>query len=348
MRNHIWFGLVLAGLVACGTTNAAEDGENDSFTGGGKADGGGIADGTPEAIGVLRVANGSSLATLKSRVGLTKRTASHIISFRAGADATLGTSDDRDFRTLAELDAVPYVGPVAFDELLAYAEAQGDVPSEDPFAADPAGQQVASYDDVVQLFPPGTSFASLGRFNMFEQHRSCGAASCTPWQDTASLVFTTILNGGPGGQQVFQTLPLEGDVYLVARTNYPKANLYLELQGDPDASGNRLFTSCFVGPYTGDSSRAVIAARGLQTCDTSVTGFDEIAIERAGQGPVLDRLWGIQISDVAKVVPIDWGGTSASDLGYLTVSHLALVANQSADYYRETARLAVAADLSRP
>jgi hypothetical protein len=348
MRNHIWFGVVLAVLAACGTTNIAEDGENDSFSGGGKADGGGIAEGTPEAIGVLRVANDASLATLKSGVGLTKRTASNIIGFRAGADATLGTSDDRGFRTLAELDAVRYVGPVAFEELLAYAESQGDVPSDDLFAAAPAGQRVASYDDVLRMLPAGASFANLGRFNLFEQHRDCGPSSCAPWQDTASLVFTTVLDGGPGGQQVFQTLPLEGDVYLVAVANYPKANLYLELQGDPDAAGNRLFMSCFVGPYTGDSSRAVIAARGLETCSTSVTGFDEIAIERAGHGPLLDRLWGIQISDVANVVPIDWGGASASDLGYVTASHLALVANQSADYYHQTARLAVAADLSAP
>jgi hypothetical protein len=346
MRNHIWLGLALAGISACAATDTGADGEDDSFLAGGKADGS-ITEGSPEAAGVLRVANEASLATLKADVGLVTRTANRIIAYRAGDDAALGTGDDRQFQTLAELDAVKYVGPVALEELLAYAEAQGYVPDMDPFAADPAGQPIASYDDTLALLPAGETFAKLGRFDVFEQRRACGASGCTSWQATTSLTLTTVLDDGPGGKQVFETLPLEGDLYLVARTAYPKAQLFLEMQGDPDVDGNRLFVTCFVGPYTSEADRPVIDARGLRTCDTFVTNFDEIAIERAGSGPELDTLWGLQISD-ATVTPIDWYGRSATDQGYLTPSHLALVANQSADDYKQTARLAIAADLARP
>ena len=346
MRTQIWFGLALAGISACAATDTGSDAENDSFLNGGKADGG-IAEGSLEAAGVLRVANEASLATLKGDVGLVTRTANRIIAFRAGNDAALGTGDDQRFQTLAQLDAVPYVGPVALEELLAYAEAQGYVSAEDPFAADPAGQPIASYDETLALLPAGETFAKLGRFDVFEQHRTCASSGCTSWQDTTSLTLTTILNGGPGGKQVFEALPLEGDIYLAARTAYPKAQLFLEMQGDPDVDGNRLFVTCFVGPYTSEADRPVIDARGLQTCDTFVTNFDEIAIERAGSGPQFDTLWGLQISDT-RVTPIDWAGHTAADQGYLTPSHLALVANQSADYYKQTARLAIAADLARP
>lgn len=346
MGKYVWLGLALAGITACAVTDAGEDGENDSFLGAGKADGG-LADGSRPAAGVLRVANESSLETLDSDVGLSTRAANRIIAFRAGADTTLGTGDDRRFQTLAELDAVPYVGSRALEALLAYAEDRGYLPSVDPFAADPAGQPIATYDDVLALLPEGEAFADLGRFVVFEQHRVCGASGCTPWQDTTLLTLTTVLSGGPGGRQVFPALPLEGQVYLESIEAYPQAQLYLALQGDPDHNGDRLFFWCFVGPYTGETARPVIAARGLTTCDTFVTNFDEIALARAGQGPSFDRLFGLQISDT-RTTSIDWGGQAATDKGYLTPSHLALVSNQSADYYMQTARLAIAADLARP
>ena len=128
MRNCTWLSLVVIGLAAC-ATDASEDGVNDSFTGDGKADTGGISEGTPEALGALRVANEASRTELRSGVGLSSRAAANIVAFRLGDDGTPGTADDRSFSTLAELDAVPYVGPIAFGKLVAYAKANGEIPS---------------------------------------------------------------------------------------------------------------------------------------------------------------------------------------------------------------------------
>jgi hypothetical protein len=101
-------------LVACAATPPASDGRDDSFLAGGKTDSG-ISEGSPEAAGVLAVANSLSEDQLRDDVGLSDQAASHIAAHGA------------TFDTLAELDAVPYVGSVAFKKLLAYARANGYV-----------------------------------------------------------------------------------------------------------------------------------------------------------------------------------------------------------------------------
>lgn len=85
------------------------DGANDTFLGDGKSDTGAVVDGTPEARAVLRLANSATLDTLDHEVPLDARAAANIIAARPIA-------------TLAELDAVSYVGPVAFGNLLEYAQ----------------------------------------------------------------------------------------------------------------------------------------------------------------------------------------------------------------------------------
>jgi len=98
-------------LVACAAPPS--DGRDDSFLAGGKTDSG-ISEGSPEAAGVLAVVNSLNEDQLRDDVGLSDQAASHI--------AAHGT-----FTTLAELDAVPYVGSIAFKKLLAYARANGYV-----------------------------------------------------------------------------------------------------------------------------------------------------------------------------------------------------------------------------
>src|ERR1041385_8743286 len=102
--------LPLALTISSCTDQDIEDGENDAFPSG-KADGG-IDEGSPEAIGVLAMTNdpGITAAQLKSDAHLSTRAANNIIKHRDGADGTAGTSDDDPFDTLAELDAVPYIG----------------------------------------------------------------------------------------------------------------------------------------------------------------------------------------------------------------------------------------------
>jgi len=81
---------------------------------------------TPAETGqVLALVNdpATDLSVLDGRVGLDRRAASAIVTRRNGADGRAPTEDDVLFATLAELDAVPYVGDVAFGKLVRYAQA---------------------------------------------------------------------------------------------------------------------------------------------------------------------------------------------------------------------------------
>jgi phosphatidylserine/phosphatidylglycerophosphate/cardiolipin synthase-like enzyme len=61
----------------------------------------------------------TDLYTLKS-AGVHTRASKNIVKVRDGQDSRAGTDDDQRFETLADLDAVPYVGPVAMDQLVGY------------------------------------------------------------------------------------------------------------------------------------------------------------------------------------------------------------------------------------
>lgn len=87
-----------------------------------------VQEGSPEAIGILRVANTASQQELDVTAGLDSRAAQNIITYRNGPDGIAGSADDQVYDTLAELDAISYVATVAFDKLLSYAYAQGYVP----------------------------------------------------------------------------------------------------------------------------------------------------------------------------------------------------------------------------
>lgn len=131
--------LSLVQVAACaGVGDEPEDARDATF--GGKADGLGVTEGSPEARGVLRVANELAPEALRDEVGLGSRTVAGIVDVRDGDDDALGTSDDAEITSLAELDAIPYVGPVSLERLLAYAQDHGYVEAWAPWdpAAPPA------------------------------------------------------------------------------------------------------------------------------------------------------------------------------------------------------------------
>jgi DNA uptake protein ComE-like DNA-binding protein len=78
-----------------------------------------------DAAVVLALVNypGASQAVLDDAAGLDARAAQHIAEHRAGADGAFPSGDDDLFEDIAELDAVPYVGDVAFQKLQSYAQA---------------------------------------------------------------------------------------------------------------------------------------------------------------------------------------------------------------------------------
>lgn len=77
------------------------------------------------AAAILDLVNypGSDLNVLDNLVGLDTRAAHNIIAQRNGTDGVSPSSDDVYFATIAELDAVPYVGDSALERLDTYAAA---------------------------------------------------------------------------------------------------------------------------------------------------------------------------------------------------------------------------------
>lgn len=160
-------GCVL-GLLACTATPEAVDGPNDSFSQGAKTDTAGIAEGSPDAIAVLHVANYASEEVLRDDapdgVDLARRTVDNLIYVRLGDDGIPGTSDDGSFATLAALDAVPYVGPVAFRKLLAYARTHNISPPDADAGAGISPDGGTNTSDGGTVGAPGTLSFSWGIF----------------------------------------------------------------------------------------------------------------------------------------------------------------------------------------
>lgn len=94
----------------------------------GAGEGARYAEGTPEALLIVRAANELTLAELDDEVPLDRRAATNLVDGRSGADDVDGTDDDTPYATLAEVDAVKYVGEVAMESMLAYASARWPPP----------------------------------------------------------------------------------------------------------------------------------------------------------------------------------------------------------------------------
>ncbi len=136
------FLLALAGVAGCATAtddkNAVadqpsnQDTESDLAADGLRTGGGtvfGIKEGSPDAIGVERVANELSFHQLYWDADVWFVSAYSIVDYRAGRDGRAGTSDDRTIDSLKELNNIPWVGRHTFQHLLDYARANGYVPT---------------------------------------------------------------------------------------------------------------------------------------------------------------------------------------------------------------------------
>jgi DNA uptake protein ComE-like DNA-binding protein len=126
MRQALWVGIWWLSACAPQAVDGLAEGELSSERV--------IAEGTPEAVGVLAFVNApaTTMAVLDDTVGLDKRAAKNIIAHRDGADARPGTADDDPFGTVDELDAVSYVGDAALSDLLDYARDNGWIKASDP------------------------------------------------------------------------------------------------------------------------------------------------------------------------------------------------------------------------
>jgi hypothetical protein len=129
-------------------TDGSPDGRDDVGLGGGKADGEELTDCAKREIPAYL--NGGVTRDALEAAGLHGRAAENLTKYRDGADGRFGTDDDDLFDTIEEVDAVSYVGPMAFSQLIA---ATADR------CAMPAGDIYADARDVTKskiAFPAGT------------------------------------------------------------------------------------------------------------------------------------------------------------------------------------------------
>jgi hypothetical protein len=136
-------------LAACG---APMPGDEDF-------EGTGVNGSALEVAGILRFVNSveATVAVLDADVGLDVRAARGIVRYVNGRDNRRGTADDRAFATLAELDAISYVGPSAFEKLSDYVLESGRLP--DLLVEDVAFTAIEA--EVVVSFANSASFEEL-------------------------------------------------------------------------------------------------------------------------------------------------------------------------------------------
>ena len=99
-----------------------------------------IVEGSPEAAGVVRFANETTLSVLDDEVPLPSNAAFNVIAHRDGPDALPGSRDDNLFDDVAEILSVKQIGQKRLEAMVAYANSQGYVPSGDDV--------LGEYDDV--------------------------------------------------------------------------------------------------------------------------------------------------------------------------------------------------------
>lgn len=114
MRNASLLALTLAIMTGC-VADDATDGIDDQGFGGGKADGDELTACEQDAI-ITYLNEGPSAEALED-AGVHARAAAELVKHRDGADGRFGTADDDRFDDVAEVDAVPYVGPAAVKQL---------------------------------------------------------------------------------------------------------------------------------------------------------------------------------------------------------------------------------------
>ncbi|NOY93252.1 MAG: hypothetical protein GXP55_18865 [Deltaproteobacteria bacterium] len=156
MRTFLATLLVLTGCTASVDLDANSD-SAEGVSGSTSA-----LEGTREGYGVLLLLNdgeGTSFELLDDAVALDRRAAENLVAHRDGADGVFGTRDDDLFDTLAEVDAVRWVGPSALAKLTEFAQLNDYVPGDDDLLGsfDRVDFTYAQAEDVLAFVNSATS-----------------------------------------------------------------------------------------------------------------------------------------------------------------------------------------------
>ena len=131
-----------------------------------------LVEGSPAAVGLLNFLNDEStdFIVLDIDAKLDRRSASGLIHHRNGPDGQYGTWDDDRFDSVAEVDAIKWIGPRTLARLENYASEHGWVPAGDDTLAIIEGTPFTVWEAevVVQL----ANFSSFGELDAFLNRRA--------------------------------------------------------------------------------------------------------------------------------------------------------------------------------
>ncbi len=152
-------------LFALGCSHAVEsadegDSVNDSFLTTGKADN--FQASEAEVRAILEVANTYSRFGLVAEVSWNWRAANNLTRERNGEDGIRGTDDDRVFRTLESVDAVPYVGKKTYRALRDFVRTNGLIDRHELVYTTTIPEEI----DVVHGFALRGELSEDGQINM--------------------------------------------------------------------------------------------------------------------------------------------------------------------------------------
>jgi hypothetical protein len=271
----------LLATVATGCMDSGEEGDgiDDSFIGDGKSDAFGIAEGSPDALGVIAVLRTASYEELDNEAMLSANAAKAILNHRQGGDRKDGTADDDVIDSLTELDGIPYVGPMAFKLLLDHARAKGAVPSADPFSDDFCGLDYAVTMGQVRAVLGSDSAIVLqaSTSGMRVRTRVCVTPdNCPAWEQGSAPI------GLPAGQMFM----VDGDTQHTA-VNVPAAGIEAT-PGVALATDGRPILWFGTTVQAGDGTSARSAELDLQ-CYPGEVPTDESIVSLPGCHMMLDE-----------------------------------------------------------
>ena len=148
-----WCVILVVAAAGCAGGDGAEDGADDVAIDG-KADNGTYDESSPLACAMRKLASTGSTDELAS-AKVPSRSLRALLDARSGGDSLLGTQDDIYFDSLAQLDAVKYVGPITFKRL-------ADATADARWACGMAKVQLLAFNDFHgNLAPPSGSSGTI-------------------------------------------------------------------------------------------------------------------------------------------------------------------------------------------
>jgi hypothetical protein len=264
---------MLSLAIACTDAPEADvvDGIDDDVVGTGKADG--LAFSPAETAALLELVNTATLGELDDEVPLDRRAAAGIVAHRDGPDGIDGTDDDDLFDDLAELDAIAWVGPVAFASLLAYADAHGLGGAAPCLIISEYAEGQNNYNKALELFNCGDEPLAL-----------VDHAVCLVRNDDTSCTLTT---------ELADVELAAGDTWVVCRTltgtfNDPLASLRTRCDQD---LGSVLNMSGDDRVALLDPEGAVLDAFGRLAARPSFELWADVVLRRCNLAPRSGTEW---------------------------------------------------------